>query len=563
MDSKSKPPPPQCASTPPSDSISSSNSGNGNGNENDNGDSNSGCSKPIIIPNANAIDLEKSLPPATSATVDGIGIAGDQQQQQQQQDVPLPLPLLHAQSAWWHRLASWGVELRGITPVAVDERTDKRVVNLFFLWFTVSCNVLPVITGMTGTLSFGLSLRNASLVILFFNLLCTVPPAYLSILGPKTGLRQMIQARYSFGIYCVYILVLLNLATVSGFTVIDCVIGGQTLAAVNTGAISVNVGIVIVSILALCISFFGYKVLHQYERYAWIPTLVSIIIATGCGGKNLVNQVTPPEPSANTILSFGGLVAGFLIPWAALSSDFCTYISPDVSSKRIFTYTYLGLILPNVPLMILGAAIGGAVPNTPSWATAFETGSIGGIFAAMLSSAGGFGKFITVLLAFSTLGNIAATIYSITLNFQILLPVLIRVPRALFALVFIAIIIPVSIRAASSFFVSLENFIGVIAYWSAAFFAIVSVEHLVFRRGDYASYDHRIWNVGSQLPSGVAALGAGALSFALVVPCMAQTWFVGPIAEKTGDIGFEMALGVSALLYLPMRAVEVRIRGRV
>ncbi|EEP81585.1 conserved hypothetical protein [Uncinocarpus reesii 1704] len=473
-------------------------------------------------------------------------------------------PLLRFCQSFWHRLATWGVELRGIVPISVDERTDKRAGNVFLLWFTVSCNLLPVITGMVGTLSFGLGLRDASLVIIFFNLLCTIPPAYLSILGPKTGLRQMIQARYTFGIYLVNILVLLNLATVSGFTIIDCVIGGQTLSALNDGGgVSVNVGIAVVAVIALFISFFGYRVLHRYERYGWIPILVSIIIATGCGGKHLSKQADAPPASAPAVLSFGGLIAGFLIPWAALSSDFCTYISPDISSKRIFSYVYLGLFVPTVPLMILGAAIGGAVPNVPDWAKAYKSGSVGGIFAAMLSSAGGFGKFITVLLAFSTLGNIAATIYSITLNFQILLPILVRVPRALFALVFIAIIIPVSIRAAASFFLSLENFIGVIAYWSAAFFSIVTVEHLVFRKGRYGSYDPTIWNVGSALPSGVSALAAGLLSFALVIPCMSQTWYVGPIAKKTGDIGFEVALGLSALLYLPLRAVEVHMRKRL
>jgi purine-cytosine permease-like protein len=52
---------------------------------------------------------------------------------------------------------------------------------------------------MVGTLSFGLGLRDAALIILFFGILCSIPPAYLSTLGPKTGLRQMIQARYSFG----------------------------------------------------------------------------------------------------------------------------------------------------------------------------------------------------------------------------------------------------------------------------------------------------------------------------------------------------------------------------
>lgn len=53
------------------------------------------------------------------------------------------LDVLRRSQTFWHRLASWGVELRGITPVALDERTDHRAINLFFLWFTISCNLLP------------------------------------------------------------------------------------------------------------------------------------------------------------------------------------------------------------------------------------------------------------------------------------------------------------------------------------------------------------------------------------------------------------------------------------
>ncbi|EEH42162.2 uncharacterized protein PADG_06982 [Paracoccidioides brasiliensis Pb18] len=458
----------------------------------------------------------------------------------------MDLPLFSSWSGWWHRLASWGVELRGITPVAVAEQTDMSAINLFFLWFTVSCNVLPVITGMVGTLGLGLSLRDASLVVICFNVLCTVPPAYLSIFGPKTGLRQMIQARYSFGFYCVYIVVLLNLATVSGFVVIDAVIGGQTLAAVNPGSISANAGIIIVVLVALLISFFGYKVLHQYERYAWIPTLVSIIILTGCGGKNLVDQVKQPEPTAKPILSFGGLVAGFLIPWAALSSDFSTYMSPDVPSTHIFTYTYLGLFLPNTPLMILGAAIGGAVPNTPSWASAYESGSVGYIAPRLLRSRKHCRNHLQHNTEHFKYYSPSSSVFHAQSSPPSSLPSSSQSP----------------IRAAASFFSSLENFIGVIAYWSAAFFAIVTVEHLVIRHGNYASYEHVIWDVGSQLPSGIAALGAGLLSFALVIPCMSQKWFTGPIAEITGDIGFEMALVVSSLLYLPFRACEVRLQKR-
>ena len=89
----------------------------------------------------------------------------------------------------------------------------------------------------------------------------------------------------------------------------------------------------------------------------------------------------------------------------------------------------------------------------------------------------------------------------------------------------------------------------------------VCVEHLYFRKGNFSHYDIRSWDVPSQLPLGAAALGATALSFALVIPSMNQVWYTGPIARKTGDIGFEVAMVVTALLYVPLRHLEKRWRG--
>ena len=59
-------------------------------------------------------------------------------------------------------------------------------------WYSIS-------TGMAGTLSFGLGLRDCTLVIIFFGLLTAVFAPYFSRWGPVLGLRQMIHARYSFG----------------------------------------------------------------------------------------------------------------------------------------------------------------------------------------------------------------------------------------------------------------------------------------------------------------------------------------------------------------------------
>ena len=96
---------------------------------------------------------------------------------------------------------------------------------------------------------------------------------------------------------------------------------------------------------------------------------------------------------------------------------------------------------------------------------------------------------------------------------------------------------------------------------TGCFVSALCVEHLYFRKGNFALYDIQSWNVPSQLPLGGAALGACALSFALVIPSMSQVWYTGPIARKTGDIGFEVATVVTALLYVPLRHLEKRWRG--
>ncbi|KAL2256108.1 hypothetical protein VTK26DRAFT_2172 [Humicola hyalothermophila] len=256
------------------------------------------------------------------------------------------------------------------------------------------------------------------------------------------------------------------------------------------------------------------------------------------------------------------LMAGYMIPWACLSSDFTTYLRPDTPGALIFAYSYLGLAAPPVLLMTLGAAIGNAVPAVPAWQAAYDETLVGGVLAAMLGPAGGFGKFLVVLLSFSLLGNLAATSYSITLNLQMLVPWLVKVPRYCFSLVFVAVVIPVAIRAADDFFVNLENFCGLIGYWSAAFLGVVLVEHFWFRKGDCARYDVEAWNDPKSLPWGAAALGSAVLSFGLVIPCMAQVWWTGPIARTTGDIGFEVAFVLTGLLYLPLRTLEKRFSGR-
>lgn len=75
-----------------------------------------------------------------------------------------------------------------------------------------------------------------------------------------------------------------------------------------------------------------------------------------------------------------------------------------------------------------------AAPSVPSWSEGYGNNNIGGLLEAMLSPAGGFGKFLTVMLSLSVTANIACTLYSMCFNFQVLVPSFSRVPRYVFSI---------------------------------------------------------------------------------------------------------------------------------
>ena len=88
-----------------------------------------------------------------------------------------------------------------------------------------------------------------------------------------------------------------------------------------------------------------------------------------------------------------------------------------------------------VGIQCLGAAVVVVTDAVPDWAAGYEGGNVGGLLEAMLHPVGKFGKFLTVLLSLSVAANIAATFYSISINIQVFIPVLVAVPRYVFSIV--------------------------------------------------------------------------------------------------------------------------------
>lgn len=92
---------------------------------------------------------------------------------------------------------------------------------------------------------------------------------------------------------------------------------------------STRVGIVVIGIISLLVSFCGLSVLNWYERIVWFPIIITLAIALGLGGSNLSGTTYEPA-TARGVLSFVSTLAGFTITWTPLASDFSLYFKEDV-----------------------------------------------------------------------------------------------------------------------------------------------------------------------------------------------------------------------------------------
>ena len=153
--------------------------------------------------------------------------------------------------------------------------------------------IIPSIaTGTLGPAVFKLSLYNSFITIIIFNILGIIPVAAIACFGPASGLRTMVFSRYSWGYYGASIMAVLNVITAFGWLAINSITGAQTLRVVSDDTLSITIGIIIIGIISMIISCVGYKWIHIYERYSWIPMFIAYCIVAGVGAKYFTSNDT-------------------------------------------------------------------------------------------------------------------------------------------------------------------------------------------------------------------------------------------------------------------------------
>jgi nucleobase:cation symporter-1, NCS1 family len=441
------------------------------------------------------------------------------------------------------REGSYGTQVIAVEPggaefIPLNERHGKPL-QLFWTWTSPNMEFATIFVGVLAVAGFGLGLWEAALALILGSLIGGITQGILSMRGPKYGVPQMVLSRLGFGYWGNVLPAGLNSVTAGiGWFAVNSVSGAFALN-VLTHLPQVLCLLIIVAV-QVAVAFFGYNLVHVFERYAFPILAVIFLIASG-----VILSKAHPGATHHTIpgaflLTFGASF-GYAVGWNPYASDYTRYFKPETSKVAIALWSGLGLFLSCALLEIVGAAAatvvspGAALGSNP-------TGAFTGLLAKPLAD--------LTLLAIA-LGAVSANvlnIYSGALSFTALgikLPLSLR--RAIVALGFGAIGFFLAWSGLHNAGTEYENFLLIIAYWIAPWLAVYFCDMLLRRNPDETllfTPRHKNW-------AGPVAMALGmGISIWLFSN---QTKYLGVVPKhvpSVGDLTFEVGFLITAVVYL-------------
>lgn len=467
--------------------------------------------------------------------------------------------------------AKLNAETKGIELITDEEKNDSSILNAATMWLSANLVIATFSLGALGVTLFGLSLFQCIMTIFFFSLLGAMPVAFFSVFGCKLGLRQMILSKFLLGDYGMRVFAAINMIACVGWGAVNIMASAQLLNIINGGACPPWAGCLILVLCTILVTFFGYNIIHVYEKWSWIPNLcafIAIIARMAMSHTFTWGTTVGGETTAGNVLSFGGSIFGFAAGWTTYASDYTVYQPRNANPYRIFFGILAGLMFPLIFTLTLGAACATGTLTNDRWHELYKTKSVGGLVYAILveKSLHGFGEFLCVILALSTVANNVPNMYSIGLSAQAAWSKLAKIPRVCWTIAGNFVTLAICIPAYYKFEDVMENFMNLIAYYLAIYITMGLSEHFIWRKGNFATYDYENFHDKKSYPIGFGGVAGFCFGVVGVVLGMNQVWYAGVIGRKIGDfggdIGFELAVGFSFVAFNVVRYFEKKYVGR-
>ncbi|RDW65311.1 hypothetical protein BP5796_10003 [Coleophoma crateriformis] len=473
---------------------------------------------------------------------------------------------------WSSKLENLGVEARGIQPVLPSERSPQSIWGLSAIWASAGLTMGTLTTGILGPWSYNLTFGQTTAIIWGCGAIGAACDGYLATFGKKNGMRALINSRYAFGYYGAMVMAFLNNLTNIVYGILACIQGGQSLNTLSQNHLPTIAGIVIVAVLSWFLGAAGYKYIHFYERVAWIGPLIAFIALYAVGAPHFATshpaaETLDPKTQAGNILTYISIITGSYTGWVAISADYYIYFPVTTPSWQIFLMSFLGILVLPAFAMTCGAGFATALWTNEAWAAEWDAnGTVPGLVEVVLRPLGPVRYFFIFILAWSMISNNVFNYYSVSITMQLFGKGALRVPRYVYTLLTMVIMIAVSIAGRNSLYNVLSDLMAIIGYWSIIYFVILAEEHLIFRSFLGRGWDLNAWNDKSRLPSGLASIGAFCIGAVGSILGMSEAWYVGvvgrTIGEYGGDLGIEMGFLFAGLTYPLLRWLELKFVDR-
>ncbi|KAK5079565.1 hypothetical protein LTR24_009161 [Lithohypha guttulata] len=387
---------------------------------------------------------------------------------------------------------SLGVESEAIKRKLPEEKRPvpwHQQLTMALLWTSGTMNTSCFATGFLGW-EFGLSLKQSILITIFASILGGAVTGFSATFGAATGLRQI---------------------SVSS---VGCITGGLALTAVADGHVSLVVGIVILAVVAMLISFVGLKAILVYERYAWFIFFIIFMIFFGETGK-YADNITPTSLTgadlSGTVLSLVAIFYGSSASSCTMASDYYVHYPANVSRVKVFLLTTFGIAIPTSIGMVAGCVVASGLNNRSDWHDTYENDGLGFLIQEILYPRG-FAKFILTLLVLSGINTNIISIYSAAISCQQFSRPFSRVPRFIWTFLCFAVILALALGGREQLNAYLQNFLSLLGYWCTSYVVILFCEHYVFRGGRFENYNLDGWNDPARLPAVLLTLETQYLS---------------------------------------------------
>ena len=440
------------------------------------------------------------------------------------------------------------VEPGGAEFIPLSER-HGRPLQLFWTWTSPNMEFATVFVGFIGVVFFGLSFWQTFLAVVLGTMLGSITLGILSTNGPRYGVPQMVLSRRGFGYWG-------NVLPAG----VNALVAGIGWFAVNSvsGALALNalthmpevLCLLIVVGLQLAVAYFGYNLIHLFERYAF-PLLVVIFLVASVWTLAKGHPGAPHKTIPGAFLIELGATFGYAVGWNPYASDYTRYFRPDSNKTAIAWSSGLGVLLSCVLLETVGAAAG-TLSSVAS--NANPTAGWTGIFPTWL------GDLTLIAIVIGGIAANALNIYSGAISFTAIgfkLPLAAR--HAIVALGFGAIGFFVAWAGLGNAGENYNNFLLIIAYWIAPWLAVMFCDMFLRRRQDPAEIEHLLFNKKFTNWAGPVAMAVGTgVSIWLFSN---QTKYVGLVparAGAAGDLTFEVGFVLTAVIYLTWRLIASR-----